>query len=495
MLIWRIDTVEHPSSGIGNSTGREIDGILAFRQARNIQYQHSLLLASIRFVVRSSFITTFLMTTQIQSQGWKESQADGELGLLSAGINARLDISNANSLYPEDQLPSTDTGLNLAQTLCEIRNRRVMIIDDEELVIRVVRRFLSADGYSQFVTLTDPREAWDKIESEQPDVVLLDINMPHITGLELLEKRKREQKFELIPFIVLSANSETETKREALIRGATDFLSKPVDSSELVLRVQNALTIKRHYDHLNNYAQELAEQVRERTRMLERSCEQVIHCLARAAEFRDNETGEHVIRVGKYSAVIAEQLGFSAEYCHRIELAAQLHDVGKIGIPDAILLNPNKLSSEEFEIMKTHCALGTSIMQPLAQEECESIRQHVLMGASIIDGTDSPIVQLAVEITKSHHEKWDGTGYPNRLKGEAIPISGRIVCVADVFDALLSERPYKPKFSLKRCLEIMISERGTRFDPKVLDAFLNRLADIERIRRNFRDAAKTNSLL
>ncbi len=200
----------------------------------------------------------------------------------------------------------------------DVRNAKIMIIDDEQLVIRVIRRFLTSDGYKNFVTLTDPREAFEKIEAERPDVVLLDIMMPHVTGLELLKLRQRTNIFQHIPFIILSANSENETKREALQLGATEFLNKPVDPFDLVLRVQNALIVKRHYDHLENYAVDLERQVRQRTMMLEESREQVIHCLARAAEFRDNETGEHVIRVGKYCGIIAEQLGYNPEYCRQI---------------------------------------------------------------------------------------------------------------------------------------------------------------------------------
>ncbi len=375
--------------------------------------------------------------------------------------------------------------VDMRQIHSEVRNCKVMILDDEELVTRVVRRFLATDGYTNFVTLTDPREALETIRKENPDVVLLDIMMPHITGLELLKVRHDTGEFQHIPFIILSANSESQIKREALKLGATDFLSKPVDPNDLVLRVQNALTVKRHHDHLANYAYELEQQVRERTALIERSREQIIHCLARAAEYRDNETGEHVIRVGKYSAVIAQQLGFCPEYCREIELASQLHDVGKIGIPDSVLLNPGKLSVEEFEVMKTHCQLGTEIMEPLSDNEGERVRRHAVMGGFIMDGVDSPMLELAVIIARTHHEKWDGTGYPLRLKGDSIPIEGRIVCVADVFDALCSERPYKPKFSLKKCLEIMISERGTRFDPIVLDAFFERLSEIEDIRHRF----------
>ncbi len=384
--------------------------------------------------------------------------------------------------------PMDTQGLHHEQNA--VRNSKIMIVDDEQLVIRVVRRFLSSDGYENFITLTDPREALKAIDREKPDVVLLDIMMSHVTGLDLLKVRQKTLSLQHIPFIILSASSENQIKRDALQLGATDFLSKPVDPSDLILRVQNALTVKRHHDHLANYAFELERQVRERTTQIERSREQIIHCLARAAEYRDNETGEHVIRVGKYCSVIADQLGFGADYCHEIELAAQLHDVGKIGIPDSVLLNPGKLNNEEFDIMKTHCDLGMQIMEPLVDTEGQRIRRHTDMGGFIMDGVDSPMLELAARIARTHHEKWDGTGYPFQLKGENIPIEGRICCVADVYDALCSERPYKPKFPIRKCLEIMLSERGSRFDPIVLDAFFERIEEIESIRQAYDDRAK-----
>jgi putative two-component system response regulator len=404
-----------------------------------------------------------------------------------------------NPLPVRDERPSkrvpnfrkpVDT-ISLGQEQDAIRSSKIMIVDDEQLVIRVVRRFLSSDGYDNFLTLTDPREALEMIDREQPDVVLLDIMMPHITGLDLLKVRQKTSAFQHIPFIILSANSENQIKRDALQLGATDFLSKPVDPSDLILRVQNALTVKRHHDHLANYATELERQVRERTQQIEKSREQIIHCLARAAEYRDNETGEHVIRVGKYCSVIADQLGFGKEYCREIELAAQLHDVGKIGIPDSVLLNPGKLTNEEFDVMKTHCGLG---MEPLAHAESERVRRHTDMGGFIMDGVDSPMLELAATIARTHHEKWDGTGYPFQIKGDNIPIEGRICCVADVYDALCSERPYKPKFPIQKCLEIMLSERGTRFDPIVLDAFFERIEEIEAIRKKYDDRQQVESI-
>ena len=376
-----------------------------------------------------------------------------------------------------------------------LRTCKIMIIDDEPLVIRVVKRFLAGEGFTNFVTVEDSTTAFETILRESPDVVLLDIMMPNVTGLDLLRQRQKDQDLMLVPFIILSANSENQIKREALALGATDFLSKPVDASDLTVRVQNSLMVKRHHDHIANYANELENEVRIRTAQIDRSREQIIHCLARAAEYRDNETGEHVIRVGKFCAVIAEELGFGATYCRQIELAAQLHDVGKIGIPDSVLLNPCKLSQAEFEVMKKHCGLGCQIMEPLAENETQRIREHASVGSFIMENVDSPMLELAAIIARTHHEKWDGTGYPNGIKGDQIPIEGRICCVADVFDALSSERPYKRKFPLQKCLEIMISERGTRFDPIVLDAFLRRLRDIDQIRQTYNDEDSLTRIL
>ncbi len=380
------------------------------------------------------------------------------------------------AIVPQERSPAPATSADTnSNGEAGIKSAKIMIIDDEQLVIRVVRRFLSSEGYSNFLTVTDSRQALERIHSFQPDIVLLDIMMPHMSGIDLLKLRQQDNSIKHIPFIILSANSEKTIKREALKLGATDFLAKPVDAVDLVLRVQNSLVIKQHQDHLTEYAVELEKKVQQRTRQIDASREQIIHCLAKAAEFRDNETGAHVIRVGKYAAVIAKQLGFGPNYCRQIELAAQLHDVGKIGIPDSILLNPGKLSREEFDIMKQHCRLGCQIMEPLARAEMADLRQSGKTGG------DAPMLVLAANIAKTHHEKWDGTGYPDGLKGEEIPIEGRITCVADVYDALCSERPYKPKFPREKCLEIMLSERATRFDPQVLDVFFERLDIIDQI--------------
>ena len=329
------------------------------------------------------------------------------------------------------------------------------------------------EGFSNLLIVSDSSQAFEKILEYNADIVVSDLVMPNVTGLDLLRLRGQHSVCRHIPFIIFSGNTEQSSKREALELGATDFLSKPVDPVDLVLRVRNTLIVKQHQNQLRQYATNLEQQVQSRTRQIEMSRERIVHCLAKAAEFRDFETGSHVVRVGKFTAVIAGQLGFSSDYCEQIELAAQLHDVGKIGIPDSILLNPGRLSREEFEVMKQHCHLGYKIMEPLAEADSENFRRTVR--GQIMTGLDSPLLGLAANIALTHHEKWDGSGYPGNLKMEEIPIEGRITCVADVYDALCSERPYKPKFPREKCLEIMLSERGSRFDPQVLDVFFERL--------------------
>ena len=246
-----------------------------------------------------------------------------------------------------------------------------------------------------------------------------------------------------------------------------------MNAAELVVRVRNALLVKAHHDHLKNYARDLEHQVRQRTAELAASRLELIHCLARAAEYRDNETGRHVIRVGRYAEIIARQLGLDDETVELIEHAAPLHDMGKVGIPDAILLKPGKLSPDEFEIMQKHCRLRQADLRAHVPGRVADVQVAHVPGRD-----DHGRAQARrsspwpAKIALTHHEKWDGTGYPLGLSGEDIPLAGRITAVADVFDALSSKRPYKPAFPLDRCFAIMEEGRGTHFDPKVVDAFL-----------------------
>ncbi len=367
---------------------------------------------------------------------------------------------------------------------------RIMIVDDESINIRVVRKYLQKAGYRQFVELTDSTQALTTILREKPDLVLLDIMMPEVDGLEILYAVRNEPSLRDLPIIILTAASDGGTKLEALDLGATDYLTKPVHQVELVLRVRNVLLVKAHFDELADNSKRLERLVRERTKELEKSRKEVVDCLARAAESRDGDTGQHVIRVGRYSGVIAQQLGFPSSYVELMEEAAKLHDVGKIGIPDAILLKPGKLEHNEYELMKRHCILGTDIIQEMPKDaERETLARHNPRKyiQEILGRDGSPLLTLAALIAQTHHEKWDGTGYPLGLKGDAIPIEGRIVAVADVFDALNSKRPYKPAFPVKKCFEILHEGRATHFDPRVLDAFFARHQDVIAIQRQLAD--------
>jgi putative two-component system response regulator len=368
-----------------------------------------------------------------------------------------------------------------------IASSKIMIVDDEPINVKVARKYLKLEGYEQFVTTTDSRDAVALVEKERPDVLLLDIMMPHVSGLDILAALRADKRWAHLPVVILTAATDQTTKRRALELGASDFLAKPVDPTELIPRLYNVLTVKRHHDHMEQYAHELEAEVLRRTAELARSRQEVIHCLARAAEFRDDDTGRHVLRVGKYARLIGAELGWKGERLNMLEQAAQLHDIGKIGIPDSILLKPGKLGPEEIEIMHKHAGFGKRIMETLPEHESNVLRKHTELGSRLLQETDSPILGLASTISLSHHEKWDGSGYPLGLAGEDIPIEGRITAVADVFDALSSKRPYKPPFPLQKCFELLEEGRGKHFDPLVLDAFFRCRPEIIKTQLQYAD--------
>ncbi len=363
---------------------------------------------------------------------------------------------------------------------------RIMIVDDEIANVMVARKLLERAGYSQFETTTDSSIAINLAHSSNPDVLLLDINMPNVDGIEILKQIRSIDKFQHLPVLILTANSEADIKLKCLELGATDFLVKPVDPMELAPRVRNALKMKSYQDRLQNHAAELEQKVRQRTRELELSRREVIYCLARAAELRDNDTGNHVIRVGRYAGIVAKNMGMPENFVSDIELAAQLHDVGKIAVPDSILLKPGKLEPEEYENIQNHVKYGRQIIRPYAANEAMVMRRHVVIGSQMLqDG--SSLMRLAASIAQTHHERFDGSGYPIGLAGEDIPIEGRITAVADVYDALSSERPYKTALPREKCFEIMSDGRGTHFDPDVLDAFFRGASEIVTIQVEFMD--------
>ena len=359
-----------------------------------------------------------------------------------------------------------------------VSNPRIVIVDDEPINVKVVQKYLKLAGYQQFATTTDATQALSLIRSEQPDVVLLDILMPGISGLEILAELRRCEQFLDLPVIILTAVCDRETRLTALRTGATEFLGKPVDAVELEARLRNVLVTKAHRDRIKSHAWELEREVAIRTAELAQAHREVIQCLAKVGEFRDNETGNHVLRVGRYAAVIARRLGMDGEFVARIQQAAALHDIGKVGIPDAVLLKPGKLDEVERQRMQLHCGLGRSVCASASENAEWEFPSHTAAGRSIANSGTSPILRMAATITYTHHEKWDGTGYPDGLRGEAIPIEGRITGVADVFDALTTERPYKRAFSVEESLAIMNEQRGRHFDPQVLDAFLEAIDQI-----------------
>ena len=295
--------------------------------------------------------------------------------------------------------------------------------------------------------------------------------MPEIDGLKILEAIRSHEQFSRIPVLILTGVESSDMKKRALDLGATDFLAKPVGEEDLIPRVRNALMIK-------SYQDDLERKVRQRTLELEKSRQDIIHCLASAAEYRDNDTGRHVIRVGHYAAVIARELGMEENWCQMLEQAAKLHDVGKIAIPDSILLKPGKLTSEEFSVMQEHTGYGKKICEKLTVDERITLLAHTTVGAAIVEGCNAPLLDMVSTIALTYHERWDGKGYPLGLSGENIPIEGRITSVADVFDALSNKRPYKEAFPLDKCYAILKEGRGTQFEDRIVDAFFAKQDEI-----------------
>jgi len=368
------------------------------------------------------------------------------------------------------------------------RQARIAIVDDEPLNVRLIRHQLEKLGYRFILSVLDSTTALDALEDFRPDVVLLDVVMPEISGTELLQQMRGHPQLQTVPVIILTASRDRVTKLQVLDLGVADFLGKPLDEAELSTRLRNVIEAKQYRDHLKEDATHLERAVRQRTRALEASRREVVLCLARAAEYRDGNTGRHVIRVGRYASVLATSLGLPADFVEMIGLAAQLHDVGKIGIPDSVLHKPGRLTEEEMAVMRRHAEYGWKIVAPLAEKEAALWAQPEF--DSILD-LQSPMLEMASTIAANHHERWDGTGYPAGLKGSEIPLAARIAAVADVFDALSTSRSYKPAFPLAMCFQIIDAEKGKHFDPQVAEACLRSRQAFEAIYAEYLDEGRT----
>jgi putative two-component system response regulator len=326
---------------------------------------------------------------------------------------------------------------------------RILVVDDEPANVEILRRILSRAGFTHVEATTDPRQVADLYIQQRPDLILLDLHMPHLDGLEVMQRLNEIAEASYLPILILSADLTPDARREALSRGAKDFVGKPFMQDELLLRIRTLLETRLLYLQIQSQNQLLEAKVRERTRALEEAQFEIIERLAAAAEFRDDNTGQHTQRVGQMSALLARQLGLPDGQVALIRRGAELHDVGKIGIPDAILLKIGKLTAAEFEVVKTHTTIG----------------------ARILSGGKFPLLRISEEIAFTHHERWDGTGYAG-IRGSDIALAGRIVAVADVFDALTQQRPYKPAWPVAEAIAEIDRQRGRQFDPDVVDAFL-----------------------
>ncbi len=332
----------------------------------------------------------------------------------------------------------------------EFSKAKILIIDDQKLHHLYLEKVLrDAGGFQNIRCLADPLKAYSTVLEYNPDLIVLDILLPQLDGFQIMEQLHSFRERHYLPILAVSAEQSTDFRLKALRMGATDFLHKPYENAEIIFRIRNMLEMRLMHMTVESQNRLLEEKVDERTKELKASQIEIIRRLAQAAEFRDNETGAHIIRMSHYCARLARAMGFSDQDVELILTASPLHDIGKIGIPDSILLKPAKLTVQEFEIMKTHTTIG----------------------AQLLTGASSPVMKMAQTIALSHHENWDGTGYPKGLKGEDIPLVGQICSVSDVFDALISERPYKRPWTPQQAAQEIISQKGKKFKPELVDRF------------------------
>ncbi len=364
--------------------------------------------------------------------------------------------------------------------------RTILFVDDEAKVLNGYRRILQSESEDWELHFFERAEdLLEHLRSHPADAVVTDVKMPGMDGLELLAVLKAPEWLN-IPVIVVTGLREQGLKRRALDLGAFDLLEKPVNPEDLVARIRNVIRIRHYQEELQRQNEILETRVQERTRDIEKSHQEVVLHLARAAEYRDEDTGIHVLRVSHYTRPVCRNLGMSDEACQTIFITSALHDLGKIGIPDRVLLKAGRLNEEEWRIVKQHCSIGAGILRQ--DHSVFRMLNNKDEPGSSGQGMRNPFLQTAATIALYHHERWDGGGYPFGLVGEEIPLEARIVALVDVFDALSTNRPYRAALSEKEALAMIRSGVGTHFDPQVYSAFEQSLAEIRVIRAEFTES-------
>jgi putative two-component system response regulator len=343
--------------------------------------------------------------------------------------------------------------------------QQVLIVDDTEINLILFGALVKKLDDCQAHVFADSREALAWVTQNVPDLIIVDYMMPELDGIEFIRLVRAMPGRQLVPILMITANDQKQIRYSALDVGANDFLTKPIDKVEFLSRARNMLSLNLARKHMADHASWLSDEVRKATQEIVKRERETVFRLAKAAEYRDPETGAHILRMAHYSMLIARELGLSEEDQQLLLEAAPMHDIGKVGIADKILLKPGRLTAEEFEVMK----------------------QHAVFGYELLRGSSSNLLQAAAEIAKGHHEKFDGSGYPDGIGGDAIPIFSRIVAVADVFDALTSERPYKKAWELSAAVDFLNNGSGTHFDPACVKAFLGAWDDVEKVRNKYQE--------